>query len=142
MGKGSVNKNKANLRGACSLPSYFISPKARTTEEHRAGGPVKMAPEQQGSGKMPGEALNAAAVTRQDLLDFGLDLKSHFKAKIVSKIDPVLQQLAELMAGLKDVSRTAETVMELGLTLQEENRCLQWLEHQLCMKVATLEAQA
>lgn len=142
MGKGSVNKNKAKLRGAGSLPGYFTSPEARTSKEHGVGGPIKMAPEKQGSGKTPGKTKDAAAVTKQDLLDFGLDLKSHFEATIATKIDPILQQLAEVTAGLKDVSRTAETAMELGLTLQEENKHLQRSEHQLCMKVAILEAQA
>lgn len=124
------------------LPGYFTFPEAQTTEERREGGLIKMAPETQGSGKMPGEAMNTAAVTSQDLLDVGLDLKSHFEATVATKIDLVLYQLAKLTSGLKDVSRTAETAMELGLALQDENKRLQRSEHQLRLKVAALEAQS
>lgn len=81
---------------------------------------TKMAPDKQRSEKIVGEAPIVTAITRQDLLDLN----------------------AELLSSIKDVTRTANAAMELGLALQDENKSLQQADHQLHLKVAALEAQS
>lgn len=106
-----------------------MAPDERGADERRAASPTDGAP-------------SAAAISRQDLLNLGADLKTCFEAMLAQKITPVLQQLTELASDLKDVSHTADTAMELGLALQDENKSLQRAEQQLRLKVAALEAQA
>lgn len=72
-----------------------------------------MAFENQRAGAVKGEALSASVLMQQDLLDFGADLKAYFEVTMAPKITPVLHQLAELSSNIKDVSRTAETAMNL-----------------------------
>lgn len=83
-----------------------------------------------------------APLSRQDLLNLSADLKSHFDSAIDRKLLPISKQLSELASTLKDVSATAETAMELGLTVQEDARLLQGSQQQLLARVAALETQA
>lgn len=85
VGKGSVHKAKASLKGTGPLPSYFGSPELQTTSEVGEDGGTKMAPDKQRLDKVAGEAVVANAITRQDLLDFGTDLKSHFETTMAQK---------------------------------------------------------
>lgn len=58
---------------------------------------------------------------------------------IDQKLSPNSQQLSTLASTLKDVSATTEMAMEIGLTVQEETKLLQWSEQQLLARVAMLE---
>lgn len=99
-----------------------------------------MAPEERRADSPAAEPRSDAALSRQDLLDLGADLKAHFEAMMAQKIAPVLIQLAELASNLKDVSHIADTGLDLGLALQDENKSLQRAE--LRQKIAALEAQS
>lgn len=141
MGKGTVNKAKAGQKGTGPLPGYFHPPETRTSAEAGPPDGTKMAPERGRAETEEDAAPSAMAITRQDLFDLSLDLKSHFEATIAQKLTPVMQQLTELSSAMKDVSRTADAAMDLGLALQEDSRNLQQAEHRLRICVTMLESQ-
>lgn len=132
MGKNSANKARPSLKGSGSLPDYFNPSETRSSTGRDAEDEGKMAP---GADTDP-------PLSRQDLLDLGADLKSHFASMIAQKLSPIAQQLSDLASALKEVSSTAENAMELGLTLQEDTKSLQRAEQQLFSRVAVLESQA
>lgn len=109
MGKNS-SKARPSLKGSGSLPDYFNPSESRSSAGRKADG--KMAPENN----------EASSLTRQDLLDLGSDFKSYFNSTIAQKLSPIAQQLSDFTSTLKEVSSTAENAMELGLTVQEENK--------------------
>lgn len=132
MGKNSGSKSRPSLKGSGSLPNYFSSLEPRSSAVPECGEDDKMAPE------CPGES----SVMKQDLLDLGADLKSYFDSLIAQRLSPIAQQLSDLKSNLKEVSSTAETTLEIGLTLQEDSKRFQLLEQQLTSRIALPETQA
>lgn len=132
MGKNWGSKSRPSLKGSGSLPDYFNSSEPRSSNAVDTGEDGKMAPEK----------LKGSLFTRQDLLDLGADLKSYFNSMIAQKLSPIAQQLSDLSNTLKEVSSTAEITVEIGLTVQEDIKRLQWSEQQLSFRIALLETQA
>lgn len=132
MGKNSGSKARPSLKGSGSLPDYFNPPETRSSLE---AGPLD-------EGKMAPESTETASLTKRDLLNLGADLKSYFKLSISQELSPIAQQLSELTSALKDVASTADTAMELGLSLQKSTRQLQRSEQQLSARIVVLETQA
>lgn len=59
---------------------------------------------------------------------------------IAQELTPISQQLAELSTTLKEVSPVADTVMEIGLALQDKSKRLQHSEQLLVDKEAQFRA--
>lgn len=86
MGKNSGNKSRPSFRGSGSLPDYFNAAESRSLPEAEPDGIGNMAP----------TTPDALPLSRQDLRDLSIDLKSHFDTAIDKKLLPISRQLSEL----------------------------------------------
>lgn len=77
------------------------------------------------------ETSKGAPLNRQDLQDLGADFKSYFNTLIAQKLSPILQQLSDLTATLKEVLSAAKMEMEISLAVQDNTKRLQRSEWQL-----------
>lgn len=94
MGKITGNKSRQSLKGSGTLQDYFGAVEPKTPTQADLAAVSKMAPE------TTPEGPEGAALSRQDLLDLGADLKASFNSMLAQKISPIAKQLSDLASAL------------------------------------------